>query len=85
MGSGVGLERGALPLCRFGVAMSSTALGTGDVGLMASYTFLGACVRTQAEFDSPVFLLSTSLTRLPPIPWMTEILKSSSCQVRGSG
>lgn len=39
----------------------------------------------EAEFDSRVFLLSTCLIRLPLIPWMTEILASSSCQVRGSG
>lgn len=39
--------------------MSSIALGTGDVGLTASYTSLGACFRTRAEFDSPVFFFSS--------------------------
>ncbi|KAM5258432.1 ciliary microtubule inner protein 2B isoform 5-T5 [Hipposideros larvatus] len=81
-GSAVGLEWGALPVRRLGVAMSSIASGIGMwARLPATPPCPGSlCQSTGAELDSPIFLRSTSLPRFPPIPWMTEILASSSCQ-----
>lgn len=68
-----------------GVAMSSVVMGTGDVDLTASSCSLGARVRHGLNLIALFFFHHLPLTRLPPIPWMTKILASSSSQVRGGG